>query len=75
MLPYGVPFDSLSFLYPPSGHFFDFKNVLGLSRFLALRFFILTEGWMGWMGWSVNFFFFAHILKTTTYFFLIVSVP
>merc|ERR1712198_542201 len=30
---------------------------------------------MGWMGWSVNFFFFAHILKTTIYFFLIVSVP
>ena len=41
------------------------------------RRFLLTEGWMGWdgMGWSVNFFFFAHILKTTTYFFLIVSVP
>merc|ERR1712030_93532 len=27
------------------------------------------------MGWSVNFFFFVHILKTTTYFFLIVSFP
>ena len=26
MLPYGVPFDSLSFLYLTSGHFFDFKN-------------------------------------------------
>ena len=47
MLPYGVPFDSLSFLYLTSGHFFDFKNLLGLSRFLALRFFILTEGWDG----------------------------
>ena len=47
MLPYGVPFDSLSFLYLTSGHFFDFKNLQGLSRFLALRFFILTEGWDG----------------------------
>ena len=35
MLPYGVPFDSLSFLYLTSGHFFDFKNLLGLSRFLT----------------------------------------
>merc|ERR1712030_85392 len=26
MLPYGVPFDSLSFLYLTSGHFFDFKT-------------------------------------------------
>ena len=30
---------------------------------------------MGWMGWSVHFFFWAHILKTTKYFFIIVSVP
>ena len=44
MLPYGVPFDSLSFLYLTSGHFFDFKNLKGLSRFLALRFFI-TRRW------------------------------
>ena len=28
MLPYGVPFDSLSFLYLTSGHFFDFKITL-----------------------------------------------
>ena len=75
MLPYGVPFDSLSFLYLTLGHFFDFKILLGLSRFLGPRFFILTDdgmGWMGWMGWdgwdgwSVHFFFFAHFLKTTT---------
>jgi len=33
MLPYGVPFDSLSFLYLTSGHFFDFKNLACLSRF------------------------------------------
>ena len=44
MLPYGVPFDSLSFLYLPSGHFFDFKNLLVLSRFLTLQFFI-TRRW------------------------------
>ena len=35
MLPYGVPFDSLSFLYLTSGHFLDFKNLLGLSPFLT----------------------------------------
>ena len=35
MLPYGVPFDSLSFLYLTSGHFFDFKNQLGLLPFLT----------------------------------------
>jgi len=28
MLPYGVTFDSLSFLYLTSGHFFDFKITL-----------------------------------------------
>merc|ERR1712030_129360 len=27
------------------------------------------------MGWSVNFFFFVHILKTTTYFFLLFQFP
>ena len=46
--------------------------------------FLLTEGWMGWDGWDGmdgmdgmvgQLFFFARILKTTTYFFLIVSVP
>ena len=37
MLPYGVPFDSLSFLYLTSGHFFDFKNLLGLSHFLIQK--------------------------------------
>ena len=44
MLPYGVPFDSLSFLYLPSSHFFEFKILLGLSRFLARRFFITRRG-------------------------------
>ena len=39
MLPYGVPFDSLSFLYLPSGHFFELKIPFGLSRFF-LNFFI-----------------------------------
>ena len=44
MLPYGVPFDSLSFLYLTSGHFFDFKNLKGLSRFLTPQFFITRRG-------------------------------
>merc|ERR1712198_433121 len=49
--------DSLPFLYLTSGHFFDFKNLLGLSRFLTPPTFYI-DGWMGWMdGWSVHFFF------------------
>ena len=40
MLPYGVPFDSLSFLYLPSGHFFDFKITLLPWPFLTPQFFI-----------------------------------
>ena len=35
MLPNGVPFDSLSFLYLTSGHFLDFKNLEILSPFLT----------------------------------------
>ena len=62
-----------------------FTHTSGFSGLLAT--FILTEGWdgvdgmdgMGGMdgmdGMVGQLFFFAHILKTTTYFFLIVSVP
>ena len=72
MLPYGVPFDSLSFLYLTSGHFFDFKNLLGLSLFLALRFFILTDdgmdGWMGWMdGWMDGMVIIGHRCSKSTF--------
>ena len=63
MLPYGVPFDSLSFLYPPSGHFFDFKNLLGLSRFLTLQFFILTDDGMGGRSTFFFHFFTTDVLK------------
>ena len=65
MLPYGVPFDSLSFLYLTLGHFFDFKNLMGLSRFLTPPIFYI-DGWMdgmdgmdgmGWMDGRSTFFF------------------
>ena len=62
MLPYGVPFDSLSFLYLTLGHFFDFKNLLGLSIFLVYKIFYrdgrMVDGGGGWWwmvdggGWS-----------------------
>ena len=44
MLPSGVPFDSLSFLYLTSGHFFYFKTQLGLSPFLTHPTFITRRG-------------------------------
>ena len=67
MLPYGVPFESLSFLYSTPTHFFDFKFLMENRPFFRPRFFILTDGMDGWMdgwdgmgwmdGWSVHFFF------------------
>ena len=66
MLPYGVPFESLSFLYSPPTHFFDFKFLMENRPFFRPRFFILTDGTdgmdgMGWdgMGWDgrATFFF------------------
>ena len=51
-LPNGVPFESLSFLYPPPTHFFDFKFLMENRPFFRPRFFILTDGMDGWMdGW------------------------
>ena len=35
MLPYGVPFESLSFLYSPPTHFFDFKFLMENRPFFA----------------------------------------
>ena len=67
MLPDGVPFESLSFLYSPPTHFFDFKFLMENRPFFRPRFFILTDG-MGWDGMDGRvgpLFFFAHILKTT----------
>ena len=40
MLPYGVPFDSLSFLYLTPTHFFDLKFPIGNRPFFRPRFFI-----------------------------------
>ena len=61
MLPDGVPFESLSFLYPPPTHFFDLKFPMENRPFFCPRFFILTDGmgWdgmdgMGWDGWMVG---------------------
>ena len=63
MLPYGVPFDSLSFLYLTSGHSFDFKNLVGLSRFLTPPIFYI-DGWMdGWDGMVGPLFFFGPYLE------------
>ena len=65
MLPDGVPFESLSFLYSPPTHFFDFKFLMENRPFFRPRFFYF-DGWdgmgrdgmewngMGWdgMGWD-----------------------
>ena len=42
MLPYGVPFDSLSFLYVTPSHFFDLKITTCNRPFFRPRFCILT---------------------------------
>ena len=69
MLLDGVPFESLSFLYPPPTHFFDLKFLMENRPFFRPRFFILTDGWDGMDGTDGRMvgplFFFAHILKTT----------
>ena len=69
MLPYGVPFESLSLLYLTLRNFFWLSIY---SRYLQI---FDIDGWKeGCMvDGSVLFFFFAHILKTIWYFFLIVS--
>ena len=51
MLPYGVPFDSLSFLYLTSGHFFDFEITLLPWPFLNPQIFYI-DGRMDGMGWD-----------------------
>ena len=85
MLPYGVPFDSLSFLYLTPTHFFDLKFPIGNRPFFRPRFFILTDGWMDgwWMGDgrmdgqanSEKIMYFQHFSKTIRYYFLVVSLP
>ena len=54
MLPDGVAFDSLSFLYVTPPRFFDLKFLMEYRPFFRPRFFILTDGMdgMGWMGWD-----------------------
>ena len=44
------------------------KKVFGNSDSWKIGKLVLTDGWAGidGMGWSVNFFFSAHILKTTS---------
>merc|ERR1712030_101313 len=63
------PFDSLSFLYLTSGHFFDFKNLLGLSRFLALRFFIPRCGSYEMLPYGVPFDSLSFLYLTSGHFF------
>ena len=59
MLPYGVPFESLSFLYPPPNSFFLLQIPYGESAFFLPAIFYIDgwDGWdewdgMGWMGWG-----------------------
>ena len=76
MLPYGVPFESLSFGHLPLQTLFDFKFSYEIDLFFSRAIFYIDGwmGWDGWDGWSVNFFFFlARILKSTWYFFITVS--
>ena len=69
MLPYGVPFDSLSFLYFTSGHFFDLKILLGLSRFLGPRFFIPRCGSYVMLPYGVPFDSLSFLYLTSGHFF------
>ena len=56
MLPYGILFDSLSFLYPTSGHFIDFKITLLPWPFLTPPIFYI-DGWMDGCDGRSTFFF------------------
>ena len=69
MLPYGVPFDSLSFLYLTSGHFFDLKILLGLSRFLTRQFFIPRCGSYAMLPYGVPFDSLSFLYLPSSHFF------
>ena len=78
--PYGVPFESLSLLYPPRWTFLGFNLQTVSAHFWPPRFFILTDGWMGdgrmvGQAKSKIIMYFQHLSKTIRYFFLVVSRP